>query len=184
MHKATTTQIAMKSSRWSSPSCKTKSALDKNLKAKPISSSPKTTLTLLSHPPDWGNEFNQPGKAENNINGKASASENPNITAVGAANEPVAAPANALPTRGPVHEKETMAKVAAMKKIPINPPRSAAWSVLFAQLVGNWISKAPKKLAPNTTNSRNKKTLKNGSVEMTLRMSTPNTAVRSSPSPV
>ena len=111
--------------------------MDRNLKANPISRSPSTTLTLLSQPPDCGREFNHPGKAEKSMKGKANASENPNITAVGAAKEPVAAPANALPTNGPVHENDTMANVAAMKKMPMSPPRSAAWSVLLAQLVGN-----------------------------------------------
>ena len=37
-----------------------------------------------------------------------------------------AAPANALPTNGPVQEKDTIANVAAMKKMPMSPPRSAA----------------------------------------------------------
>ena len=128
--------------------------------------------------------MSQPGKAEKSIKGRARAKENPNITAVGAANDPVAAPASALPTKGPVQENDTMASVAAMKKMPSKPPLSAASSVLFAQLVGNWISKAPKKLAPKMSNNRKRKTLKKGSVEMTLRMSTPNTAVKSKPSPV
>ena len=113
------------------------SAFERNLKANPISRRPKTTFTLLSHPPDCGREFSQPGKAEKSMKGNARASENPNITAVGAAKDPVAAPAKALPTKGPVHENDTMASVAAMKKIPMIPPRSAAWSVVFAQLVGN-----------------------------------------------
>ncbi len=30
-----------------------------------------------------------------------------------------------VPTIGPVHEKETIAKARAMKKIPMSPPRSA-----------------------------------------------------------
>jgi hypothetical protein len=40
---------------------------------KPILS--KTTLTVFNQPPDFGNEFNQPGTWQNNINGKAKANE-------------------------------------------------------------------------------------------------------------
>ena len=46
---------------------------------------------------------------------------------------------------GPVHEKDTRESVKAMKKIPINPPRSLAESALLIQLLGKVISKAPKK---------------------------------------
>ena len=81
--------------------------------------------------------MSQPGKALNNPKGKANAEEKPSITAVGAAKDPVAAPASADPTKGPVHENDTMAKVAAMKKMPTMPPRSEAWSALLAQLEGN-----------------------------------------------
>ena len=59
--------------------CNTKSALDKNLKAKANSKNPKETLTVFNQPPDFGIAFNQPGNMANNINGKAIAKENPNI---------------------------------------------------------------------------------------------------------
>ena len=72
----------------------------------------------------------------------------------------MAAPATALPTRGPVQLKLTMASVAAMKKMPIRPPRSALASTLLAQLVGSWISKAPRKLTPKTMSNRKRKRLK------------------------
>ena len=42
-------------------------ALDKNLNAKAISKNPKVTLTEFNQPPDWGKEFNQPGKAWSGI---------------------------------------------------------------------------------------------------------------------
>ena len=73
----------------------------RNLNAKPISNRPNTTLTLFNQPPLWGKLLSQPGKAENNPNGRARADEKPSITAVGAAKDPVAAPARAEPTRGP-----------------------------------------------------------------------------------
>ena len=72
-----------------------------------------------------------PGNALKNIKGRESAIENPSITAVGAAYDPVAAPASAPPISGPVHENETMARVAAIKKIPMIPPLSEAASVGF-----------------------------------------------------
>jgi hypothetical protein len=40
--------------------CKTKSAFDKAKAKKPILKSSET-FTVLSHPPDFGNEFNQLG---------------------------------------------------------------------------------------------------------------------------
>ncbi len=156
----------------------------KNLKANPISRRPKTTFTVLSQPPDEGSELSHPGNALNSINGIESAIEKPNMTAVGAANDPVAAPAKAPPISGPVQEKETIANVAAIKKIPIIPPLSEAASALFAQLWGNWISKAPKKLIPKINNRMNSPTLKKGSVEITFIISTPNIAVSASPRPV
>ena len=63
--------------------CKTKSALDKNLKASAISKKPKDTFTELSQPPDCGKEFNHPGNAANKANGKAMANENPSIPIIG-----------------------------------------------------------------------------------------------------
>ena len=174
----------MKSSRCNKPSCRTRSALLRNLNAKPISSRPNTTFTLFNHPPLCGKLFNHPGKAENNPKGSARAEENPSITAVGAAKDPVAAPAKADPTRGPVHEKDTIASVAAMKKMPMMPPRSDAASALLAQLEGSWISNAPKKLAPKMSNSKNRNTLKMGSVEITFKTSTPKKAVKANPSAV
>ena len=139
---------------------------------------------MFSQPPEDGSELSHPGNALKSINGIESAIENPNITAVGAANDPVAAPAKAPPMSGPVQEKETIANVAAIKKIPMIPPLSEAASALFAQLCGNWISKAPKKLIPKMSNRMNRPTLKKGSVEITFIISTPKIAVSASPRPV
>ena len=176
--------MAMNNSLGKRPSWSTRSALLKNLNANPISTNPKTTFTLFNHPPLWGKLLSHPGNTAKRPNGNANAIEKPSMTAVGAANEPVAAPANADPTSGPVQEKDTMAKVAAMKKMPKMPPRSEAWSALFAQLAGSWISKAPKKLNPNTSSNANRNTLNKGSVLMTFNTSTPKKAVKARPSPV
>ena len=79
------------------------------------------------------------GKA-NKLNGMARASENPPITTKGPRNPSDEASTRAVPMSGPVQEKETMARVAAMKKIPIIPPLSAIASLLLLQLLGNVIS--------------------------------------------
>ena len=69
-------------------------------------------------------------------------------------------PTNKEPRIGPVHENETNARVNAIKKMPIIPPRVALESTLFAQLCGKTISKAPKNDIANTTSSK-KKTILN-----------------------
>ena len=51
--------------------------------------------------------------------------------------------------------KETIAKVAAIKKIPTSPPLSALESALFTQDLGIRISKAPmKEIAKTTSNAK------------------------------
>jgi len=50
---------------------------------------------------------------------------------------PVDASTSNVPTIGPVHEKDTKAKVKAMKKIPIKPPFPSASTLLFVQEEGN-----------------------------------------------
>ena len=137
-----TIQIPINTSLFKSPQCSTKSALDKNLKAKANSKKPKTTFVVFNHPPDFGKEFNQLGNNANKAKGKAKANPNPVIPAVNCVAAPVEVidPANNDPKIGPVQEKETMAKVNAIKKIPINPPVLEAVSILFPQELGKVIS--------------------------------------------
>src|SRR5688572_27558809 len=97
----------------------------RNLKAKANSTKPKTTLTAFSHPPDFGNEFNHPGKKANNVKGIANAREKANIPMIGFKNSPPAEETKILPTNGPVQEKETSTNVKAIKNTPSNPPFSA-----------------------------------------------------------
>ena len=118
-------QMAINTSRSNKCNCNTKSAFDKNLKAKANSKKPKTTLTVFNQPPDFGKEFNHPGNIAKSIKGKAKANEKPNIPITGAIPPFEAASTNKVPTIGPVHEKETIAKAKAMNKIPIIPPLSA-----------------------------------------------------------
>ena len=56
----------------------------------------------------------------------------------------------------PVHEKETITVVSAIKKAPIIPPLSAFASALFTKLPGKTNSKAPKKDIAKTRNNRKK----------------------------
>src|SRR5436190_23766662 len=146
----------MKTSLSNKCNCNTRSALDKNLKAKANSRNPKNTFTVFNHPPDFGKVFNQPGNIANNMNGKAKANEKPNIPTIAAIPPFEAASTNKVPTIGPVHENETIAKAKAINKIPIIPPLSAWLSTLFAHLFGNMISKAPKNEQAKKTNKTKK----------------------------
>src|SRR5690349_2436354 len=100
------------------------SAIERNLKASANSAKPKITFTPFIQPPDLGREFNQEGNAANKLNGIAKAIANPLMTTNGPRYPSEDASTNAAPIKGPVQEKETIANVAAIKKIPIIPPLS------------------------------------------------------------
>src|SRR3546814_10253149 len=86
------------------------------------------------------------------VNGIANANAKPNIPMVGPNSSPiVAACTNNVPIMGPVQENDTTANVAAIKKSPSNPPRSALRSNLLASEAGKVNSNAPKKENENTT---------------------------------
>ena len=152
-------QIAKNNSRSKKCHCTTKSAFERNLKARASSKNPRKTLTVFNQPPDFGSEFIHPGNAANKANGSAKANEKPNIPTKGAIPPIVADSTNKVPTIGPVQEKETNASASAIKKIPINPPLSDALSALFSQELGSMISKAPKNEIANTTSNTKKSKL-------------------------
>ena len=140
---ATTIQIAMKSSLLIKNVLETKSAFDKNFKAKANSTKPKTTFTVFIHPPDFGRLCKACGNNANNPKTIAQANPKPakaNVNNIGTFAEPVMALPNKLPKIGPVQEKETITKVKAMKKIPIIPPASSAFEDLLAIELGKVIS--------------------------------------------
>ena len=174
-------QMAKKISLSNKCNCKTKSALDKNLNAKANSKNPSETLTVFSHPPDFGNECIQPGNIANNINGKAKADEKPNIPITGAIPPLDAACTKRVPTIGPVQENETIAKANAMNNIPTIPPLSACLSTLFAHEFGSIISKAPRKEVAKNTNKTKNITLNQTLVESAFRASAPKIAVTAKP---
>ena len=167
----TNIQIPINTSLFNKPQCITRSAFDKNLIANPTSIKPKTTFTEFNHPPDLGNEFNQLGNKANKANGNASARPKPPIPTVNCTAPPVNDPTNNEPKIGPVQEKETMANVSAIKKIPIIFPVPALASALPEKLLGNVISNNPKKDSEKMINTAKKVTLSQGFVETEFNIS-------------
>lgn len=131
-------QIAKNGSIFNNPHFITISALDKNLNANANSKNPNTTFTVVNQPPDFGNELIQLGKAANKANGKAKAKPKPAIPEVNCIAPPSEdnAPASSDPKIGPVQEKETKAKVNAIKKIPMIPPAPSAELALLVHFSG------------------------------------------------
>src|SRR5690606_33871672 len=173
--------MAINTSRSSQCSCNTRSAFERNLNAKASSRNPKNTFTVFNQPPDLGREFIQPGKAANSPNGNANARENPNIPTKGAIPPLDAASTKRVPTMGPVHEKDTIARAKAIKKMPMIPPRSACRSTLFAQEFGSIISKAPRKETAKTIKRRKNIKLNQTLVERALSASAPKNQVTTAP---
>lgn len=109
------------------------------------------------------------------VKGKAKAMAKPNIPIVGARILPdVDTSTNRKPIIGPVQEKETKARVKAIRKM-LNKPvvDSALLSTALLHEEGNVISKAPKKLAANTSNIRQKKMLNTAFVDRAFRALAP-----------
>ena len=99
---------------------------------------PKVTLMVFNQPPDLGNFSRTLGNIANKANGKPRANPNPPIPAVNsqAPESPVNDPANKVPKIGPVQEKDTIAKVSAMKNIPIIPAADSFLDDLLTQEEG------------------------------------------------
>ena len=72
---------------------------------------------------------------------------------------------------GPVQENDTMANVSAIKNIPTILPVPAFASALPEKLLGNVISKRPKKDKAKTINTAKKITLSHGFVEIEFNIS-------------
>src|SRR5580698_4949849 len=136
-------QKPINNSRFIIPHCSTRSAFDKNFMAIANSKNPKTTFTELSQPPDFGSACNHPGNIANKANGNAKPNPNPPIPKLNCIAPPLldTAPANKEPKIGPVHEKETTARVSAMKKMPAKFPSPDFEPAALVTLPGNVISK-------------------------------------------
>src|ERR1035437_684824 len=124
----------------------------KNLSPSANSIKPSTTFTEFSQLPDLGKLDNHCGNMANKVKGKANANEKPSIPTIGLSTIPPADSTKIAPTIGPVQLNETKTNVNAIKNAPPNPPLSTKRSVLFPQLLGRTISKAPKKENAKTTN--------------------------------
>ena len=99
-------------------------------------------MVVFNQPPELGIDFSQFGNKANKVKGSAKAIPKPVIPALNCMAPPseVKEPANRDPKIGPVQENETIAKVKAIKKIPINPPTFEAVSILSPQELGKVIS--------------------------------------------
>ena len=136
-------QRTRKISIFTNPQCFTKSAFERNLRARANSKNPKTTFTLFIQPPDFGSLFNRPGNAANRPKGKANAKPNPPIPTVNciAPADDDIVPAKRDPNIGPVQENDTKASVRAMKNMPNIPPTPSAELALFVHDSGRANSK-------------------------------------------
>ena len=133
----------MKTSRFKIPQCETKSAFDKNFKARANSINPITIFVVFNHVPDFGIEFSAFGNKEKRPKGKDKANPNPNIPIVNWVAPPLddSDPASKEPKIGPVHENDTIARVKAIKNKPKIPLIFVeAESEKFDQLYGSFNS--------------------------------------------
>ena len=165
------TQMPINTSLFKNPHCFTRSALERNLIASASSRNPRTTLTVLSQPPDFGKDCNQPGNIANKAKGKPNAKPKPAAPTVSGHGPASATLANNVPSKGPVQEKETIHKVAAIKKIPVKFPSPDFESALFAKDEGKTISYKPKNDNAKKTNTAKKIRLSQTLVEILLNIS-------------
>ena len=154
--------------------------MDKNLSANANSINPNTTFTVFNQPPDLGNEFNHLGNMANNVKGNAKASPKPPIpilNCIALASDAMVLPNNP-PRIGPVQEKETIAKVSAIKNTPITPPiLLALLSIAALQDCGSVNSKYPKNENENTTNTIKKIMFSVTLVDMVFRIPESNESI-------
>ena len=131
-------QIEIKTSRFKIPQCATKSAFERNFNASANSRKPNVTFNLVIQPPDLGIDFRALGKRASKPKGNAKAIPNPAIPEVNSIAPPstVMEPTNSDPKIGPVHEKDTIANVNAIKNVPIIPPIEAKLSERLTQVTG------------------------------------------------
>ena len=107
----------------------------------------------------------------NNVKGNANANPKPAMPWVNAQAPPCNEPTNKVPSIGPVQEKETMAKVIAIKKMPPKLPNPLLASALLAMPLGNVISKKPKNEMAKKIKMIKKIIFKVGLVEILLKIS-------------
>ena len=111
------------------------------------------------------------GKIANNPKGSANATPNPASPVVNGQAPPLKEPTSNEPRIGPVHEKDTIAKVKDMKKMPPIFVIPAFPSALVAMLLGSLISKKPKKEKAKNKKIIKKAILSQAFVERVLKIS-------------
>ena len=109
---------------------------------------------------------------------------NPSIPMAGPTRLPiVAASTSRVPMMGPVQEKETSARVKAMKKMLSRPvARSALASTELLHLEGRVMSNPPKNEMAKITSNRKNAMLKMALVDSSLSLLAPKMAVMARPS--
>ena len=139
---------------------------------------------MFIHEPDFGACFSHVGKRAKRVKGSARAMAKPSMPAAGPSQLPdVPASTNNSPTMGAVQEKDTSAKVNAMRKMDNSPLVDVALlSTLLAHDEGRRSSNHPKNDRAKTTSSRKKKMLNTAFVARLLSVCAPKSAVMSSPS--
>ena len=164
-------QSPIKISLFSIPHCFTLSAFAKNFIARATSINPKTTFTSFSQPPDFGIDWIQFGNMANNAKGKPKAMPNPAAPAVSGHAPWSATPVNKVPSIGPVQEKDTMARVNAIKKMPPQLPIPDFECARFTIPLGSVSSNKPKNDKANTIKMRKKIIFSKTLVEILLNIS-------------
>src|ERR1700743_739276 len=165
-------QRPKKVSLFNIPQCVTRSAFERYLRARATSTNPKQRFRVFIQPPERGRDCNQPGKRAKRAKGRPSANPKPAIATVNCIAPPFCprAPTSRVPRMGPVQEKETMARVRAIKNMPPRLPILDLESTELEMLLGNVISKSPKKDRAKTRKITAKATLSQTLVEIVLRM--------------
>ena len=127
----------------------------------------------MSQPPDLGRAFSMFGNIANNAKGSPSATPNPAIPEVNCQAPPSEdrEPASKDPRIGPVHEKDTIDKVNAIKKTPRIPPIPSPLVVELVHAAGNANSKYPKNEKAKTIKMIKKMTFNHTLVEISFKIS-------------
>ena len=141
------------------------------MKANANSKNANIFFTVSNQPPDLGKLCNHCGNIANKVKGNANATPNPAIPCVKDHAPPCSEPTNKVPKIGPVQEKETIAKVMAIKKMPPILPSPLFESALLAIPLGKEISKNPKNEILKTINITKKLIFNHGLVEILLKIS-------------
>ena len=144
---------------------------------------PRTTFMVFIHEPDFGADLRSEGNMANRVNGSARARAKPNMPTAGPIQLPeVTVSTSRRPMIGAVHEKDTRARVKAMRKIEMRPVAlDALVSTELAHPSGSFISNHPKKDRAKTTRSRKRKMLNMELVESSLSLLGPKTRVMMMP---